>query len=65
MIAMGTAITAGKRDFECIVAIGGDNSDIIYSPCGNCRQMLMDYWPGCSGLHLPSMPLGDRLIYSK
>ena len=50
---MGTAITAGKRDFECIVAIGGDNSDIIYSPCGNCRQMLMDYWPECSGLHLP------------
>lgn len=47
MIAMGTAITNGKREFECIVAIGGDNSDIIYSPCGNCRQMLSDYCPEC------------------
>lgn len=47
VIAMGTAITAGKREFESIVAIGGDNSDIIYSPCGNCRQMLMDYCPEC------------------
>lgn len=47
MVAIGTAITNGKRKFDCIVAIGGDNSDIIYSPCGNCRQMLSDYCPEC------------------
>ena len=43
--AMGSAITAGEREFDCIVAIGGDESNEIYSPCGNCRQMLLTYMP--------------------
>ncbi len=47
MIAIGNAITSGERDFDCIIAIGGENSDIIYSPCGNCRQILSDYCPDC------------------
>jgi cytidine deaminase len=42
-IAIGSAITAGERDFDCIVAIGGDELDKVYSPCGNCRQMLLTY----------------------
>ncbi len=44
-IAIGAALSAGEREFECIVAVGGENSDRIYSPCGNCRQMLADYMP--------------------
>lgn len=45
MIALGAAITAGERDFDSIVAIGGEASDLIYPPCGNCRQYLLDYAP--------------------
>ena len=44
-IAMGSAITAGEREFDCIVAIGGDELDEIYSPCGNCRQLLLSHMP--------------------
>lgn len=47
VITIGTAISAGEREFECIVAVGGDDLDLIYSPCGNCRQFLMDYAPEC------------------
>lgn len=45
-IAIGAALSAGEREFECIVAVGGEKSDQIYPPCGNCRQMLADYMPG-------------------
>ena len=44
-IALGAAITAGERDFDCIVAVGGEQSDQIYPPCGNCRQNLSEYAP--------------------
>jgi cytidine deaminase len=43
--AIGSAITAGEREFDCVVAIGGDDCDKVYSPCGNCRQMLLTYMP--------------------
>ncbi len=36
IIAIGTAITAGEREFDCIVAISGEGD--ILPPCGNCRQ---------------------------
>jgi len=45
IIAVGTALTAGEREFDCIVAVGGDGD--ILPPCGNCRQMLSDYAPLC------------------
>ena len=46
-IAIGAAITAGEREFECIVAVRGENGEEIVPPCGNCRQMLMHYTPNC------------------
>ena len=46
-IAIGTAITNGEREFECIVAVRGKNIGEILSPCGNCRQLLIDYAPEC------------------
>lgn len=45
-IALGSAITAGEREFTTIVAINGENMEAI-SPCGNCRQILADYMPSC------------------
>ncbi len=43
-IAIGTAITEGKREFDTIVAINGENEEVM-SPCGNCRQLFSDYMP--------------------
>lgn len=45
-IAMGTAITAGEREFDTIVAVRSpEKNNALISPCGNCRQMLMQYAP--------------------
>lgn len=47
-IALGTAITAGERDFECIVAVYGKEAPHnVLSPCGNCRQLITEYAPHC------------------
>jgi cytidine deaminase len=45
-IAMGVAISSGERKFQVIVAVNGSNpGDPLMSPCGNCRQLLLDYAP--------------------
>lgn len=46
-VAIGAAVTAGERGFECIVAVRGRNGEEILPPCGNCRQLLSDYAPDC------------------
>lgn len=46
-VAIGTAITNGEREFDCIVAVRGKHGEEILPPCGNCRQMLSDYMPEC------------------
>ena len=47
-VALGTAITNGERDFEAIVAVRGREGQEVIPPCGNCRQILHDYMPGCT-----------------
>jgi len=46
-IALGAAISAGEREFVSIVAVAVRPGDAypILSPCGNCRQMLLDFAP--------------------
>ena len=47
-IAIGCAISEGERQFERIVAVGGQSEPHnVMSPCGNCRQLLFDYAPDC------------------
>ncbi len=46
-IALGSAITAGKRDFVALACVRGADGDELLPPCGNCRQMLSDYAPNC------------------
>ncbi|PWM46491.1 MAG: cytidine deaminase [Clostridiales bacterium] len=46
-IAIGSAITAGEREFDTVVAVFGCGKTVI-PPCGNCRQMLLDYAPDCN-----------------
>lgn len=45
-IAIGAALTKGEREIHAIVAVSkkGDEYSVL-SPCGNCRQLLMDYTP--------------------
>ncbi len=42
-IAIGTAISAGERDFETIVSVHDKAPNYLLPPCGNCRQMLLEY----------------------
>ena len=45
-IAIGGALTAGEREFETIVAVRSlQENNVVISPCGNCRQLLMQYAP--------------------
>ena len=44
-ITIGTAISAGEREFETIVAVHDKQPDYVISPCGNCRQMLFEHCP--------------------
>jgi cytidine deaminase len=45
--ALGSALTAGERDFETLVCVRGADGAEVLAPCGNCRQMLSHYAPGC------------------
>ena len=44
-ITMGIAISAGQREFDTIVAVHEDAPNHVLPPCGNCRQMLIEYCP--------------------
>lgn len=44
-ITIGTAISAGERDFDTIVAANERALNCVLPPCGNCRQMLFEYCP--------------------
>jgi cytidine deaminase len=44
-ISIGAAITAGERDFDVIVAVHDKAQNFLLPPCGNCRQMLLEYCP--------------------
>ena len=44
-VTVGTAISAGERGFDTIVAVHEKAKNCVVSPCGNCRQMLFEYCP--------------------
>jgi cytidine deaminase len=45
-VAIGAAITAGDSLIESMVAVVGPGRTYpVLSPCGNCRQLLLDYAP--------------------
>jgi cytidine deaminase len=45
-VAIGTAFSNGEREFVAIVAVHKlDGRCHVLSPCGNCRQLLVDYAP--------------------
>ncbi len=45
-IAIGAALTNGEREILAIVAVCKEGDDYpVLSPCGNCRQLVLDYSP--------------------
>ena len=44
-VTIGTAISAGERGFDTIVAVHEKSVNGVLSPCGNCRQMMVEYCP--------------------
>ncbi len=43
IIALGSAIANGEREFVSVVAVRGGEKEEIIPPCGNCRQVLLTY----------------------
>ena len=44
-ITVGSAISAGEKEFNTIVAVHDKSLNCVVPPCGNCRQMLYEYCP--------------------
>ena len=44
-VTVGMAVSAGEREFETIVAVNENAPNCVVSPCGNCRQMMLEYCP--------------------
>ena len=44
-VAVGNAISNGCHEFDTIVSVHPDGPAGLFAPCGNCRQMLMEYSP--------------------
>lgn len=44
-ITMGMAYSKGEREFDTIVAVNEHAPNKVIAPCGNCRQMLIEYCP--------------------
>ncbi len=61
-VAIGAAATHGEREFVSIVAVaGGDPGLPVLAPCGNCRQLLVDYAPDAMVI----LPQGDALVKAR
>jgi cytidine deaminase len=45
-IAVGAAFSTGEREIQAIVAVcKRGNAYPVLPPCGNCRQLILDYSP--------------------
>jgi cytidine deaminase len=44
-ITMGIAISEGEREYDTIVAVHNNFPNKVIAPCGNCRQMMIEYCP--------------------
>lgn len=58
-IAMGIAISDGEREFDTIVAVHNDYPNKVIAPCGNCRQMMIEY---CSDIKVILNDYDNNLI---
>jgi cytidine deaminase len=55
LIALGAALSEGERKILVVVAVCNRGDEfMVLSPCGNCRQMLLDYAPEAEVLYTDS-----------
>lgn len=45
LVLIGAAAAQGAYDLDTVVAVG-DRERGVVPPCGRCRQVLLDYFPG-------------------
>ncbi|MEU1048236.1 cytidine deaminase [Streptomyces sp. NPDC005897] len=65
LVVVGAAAAQGVYELETIVAVG-DRERGVVPPCGRCRQVLLDYFPGIKvivgdGDHVREVPVADLL----
>lgn len=65
LVLIGAAAAQGAYELETIVAVG-DRDRGVLPPCGRCRQVLLDYFPGIevivgSGDRTRAVPVHDLL----
>jgi cytidine deaminase len=60
-VAIGAAVSRGEREFVSIVAVGlREGTAAVIPPCGNCRQLLIDYAPNSTVILLEGAKLVKR-----
>ncbi|MEU5138564.1 cytidine deaminase [Streptomyces sp. NPDC021139] len=65
LVVVGAAAAQGVYELETIVAVG-DRERGVVPPCGRCRQVLLDYFPGLKvivgdGERVREVPVADLL----
>ncbi|MET7325700.1 cytidine deaminase [Streptomyces sp. NPDC005549] len=65
LVVVGAAAAQGVYELETIVAVG-DRGRGVVPPCGRCRQVLLDYFPGLmvivgDGDRVRAVPVTDLL----
>ncbi|MBU6535650.1 cytidine deaminase family protein [Streptomyces mayonensis] len=65
LVVIGTAAARGAYDLVTVVAVG-DRERGVVPPCGRCRQVLLDYFPGLEvivgdGEGVRSVPVAELL----
>ncbi|WP_030266931.1 cytidine deaminase family protein [Streptomyces sp. NRRL B-24484] len=65
LVLIGAAAAQGVHELETVVAVGDRDRGIV-PPCGRCRQVLLDYFPGIevivgSGDRVRAVPVAELL----
>ena len=65
LVVIGTAAARGTPRLQAITAVG-DGGRGVLSPCGRCRQVLLDYYPDLrvivsTGTALRAVPVADLM----
>lgn len=65
LVLIGAAAAQGAYELDTIVAVGDRDRGVV-PPCGRCRQVLLDYFPGiavivANGDRVRAVPITDLL----
>ncbi len=69
-VLLGLGATAGEAGFKTLAAVGGpDQGCPLLPPCGNCRQLLIEYCPDVEVIleiegKLKAVPISELLPFN-